>query len=571
MYNILILISYYLFILFSILGYGIFFLKLFEKKIITNNFGYIGLFGLYILLVYSYLSNFIIAHSQLHNFIFLITGLILFFFSYLKNHLQYKKEIFLVFLVFVFISSSLFLHKNHDDFSYYHFPYTYYLTQQSFYIGVGQFNHGFRTPSSIFYINSLFYLPYAKFYLFHFTSIYILGFANIILLKNINSYFTYLKVKKEKIDITNYLSLFTIVFINIFFYRIAEHGTDRSAQILIFILIIEFLLFIKIKNIQNSDLFKIYLLVAIIVSLKAFYILYLLFFLPLLFFIKSKKKSYIKSIIFLIFNKYFILFLSLLFFVLFTYVINTGCVVYPISITCFDNLNWGILSSETVKMNNHYELWSKGGLTPTSKVLNPSEYIEGFYWVKNWVDIYFFNKVSDFLLGLFTLLLIVTVTFFFKGKYLNKNNKSYNYIYLIYIILIVLLLEWFYNHPALRYGGYCIIALLFFIPACIKLEKVKIDYIKYTRISMIFVILTISVFNLRNINRIFKEINFYKYKPINETFYHVGDENFRIQETMNNFISDYRDCVNLKDLCSIEKQKLYKKYGKLIFKNRNND
>ena len=128
----------------------------------------------------------------------LAIGFILFFLNCLKNYSEYQKSIVITFIVFALISSSLFLYKNHDDFAYYHFPYTYYLTQQSFYIGVGQFNHGFRTPSSIFYINSLFYLPYAKFYLFHFAPIYILGFVNIILLKNISCYFTYLKIKKIK-------------------------------------------------------------------------------------------------------------------------------------------------------------------------------------------------------------------------------------------------------------------------------------------------------------------------------------------------------------------------------------
>ena len=571
MSNFLVLISYYFLILLSILGYGTFFLKIFEKKMISDNFGYVGLFGLYVLLIYSYLSNFIIAHSEFHNIILLIIGIFFFFLKILKNYSKYRKEIFLTFLVFVLISSSLILHKNHDDFSYYHFPYTYYLTQQSFYIGIGQFNHGFRTPSSIFYINSLFYLPYAKFYLFHFSSIYILGFANIILFKNINSFFSYLKIKKEKINITNYLSLFSIIFINIFFYRIAEHGTDRSAQILIFILIIEMIIFINLKTIKSEDLFKLYLLAAIIVSLKAFYILYGAFFIPLFFLIKSKNKSYVKSFIFLIFNKYFLLFLLLLFFVLFTYLINTGCLIYPLSITCFDNLNWSISSAETIKMNNHYELWSKGGLTPTSRVSNPNEYIQGFYWVKNWINVYFFNKVSDFLLGL--ILLVIIVLFSFKGKYLNKYkyNHNYNYIYLIYLILIVLGFEWFYNHPALRYGGYCIIALLFFIPASVKLELFKIEYIKYTRITLLLVIFTILVFNIRNIHRIIKEVNFYQYKPINETFYWIDDGNFRIQKKMNDFINQYDDCINSNDSCFIEKQKVYKKYGKIIFNNSKND
>ena len=147
MHNFLILIFYYFIILISVLGYGFFFLKVFEKKLVSNNFGYVGLFGVYVILVYSYLSNFILAHSQFHNILILIIGTILFFLKIIKNYLKYRKEIFLTFFVFIIISSSLFLYKNHDDFPYYHFPYTYYLTQQSFYIGVGQFNHGFRTPS----------------------------------------------------------------------------------------------------------------------------------------------------------------------------------------------------------------------------------------------------------------------------------------------------------------------------------------------------------------------------------------------------------------------------------------
>ena len=49
------------------------------------------------------------------------------------------------------------MYKTHDDFPYYHFPYTYYLTQSDIHIGVGNFGHGFRTSSSIFYLNSLFY------------------------------------------------------------------------------------------------------------------------------------------------------------------------------------------------------------------------------------------------------------------------------------------------------------------------------------------------------------------------------------------------------------------------------
>ena len=51
-------------------------------------------------------------------------------------------------------------------------------------------------------------------------------------------------------------------------------------------------------------------------------------------------------------------------------------------------------------MNNWYEQWSKAGATPNFRVDDPENYIKGFNWVSNWIDLYFFNKVSDFLAGL---------------------------------------------------------------------------------------------------------------------------------------------------------------------------
>ena len=121
--------------------------------------------------------------------------------------------------------------KTHDDFPYYHFPYSYYLTQNPLIVGVGQFNHGFRTHSSIFYLNSLFYLPLIKYYSFYIPTLIILGFANFIFLDQILN-----ALKQKKINFIFYFCLLFLIFFNVFFYRIQEHGSDRSAQILISIL-----------------------------------------------------------------------------------------------------------------------------------------------------------------------------------------------------------------------------------------------------------------------------------------------------------------------------------------------
>ena len=196
------------------------------------------------------------------------------------------------------------------------------ITQHSLLIGVGQFNHGFRTPSSIFYLNSLFYLPFAKYYLFYVPTLLIMGFSNQILISRFFEYF-----KDKKIDFIFFLSLCFFIFINIFFYRLQEHGTDRSAQILILILFLQLLTFLNFGKDAKNDLIQMIVILGLIISLKAFYILYLL--VPLVVFwilYKENKLYFLKDFIK---NKIFYFFLSLIIAVINTNFLNTSCLIYP--------------------------------------------------------------------------------------------------------------------------------------------------------------------------------------------------------------------------------------------------
>ena len=216
-------------------------------------------------------------------------------------------------------------------------------------------------------------------------------------------------------------------------------------------------------------------------------------------------------------------------------------------------------------MNDWYELWSKGGATPNFRVENPQEYIKGFNWVNHWIDIYFFNKVSDFILG--TVLLISIFLFFFRKNFFNKKLiKINNHVYLVYLLIFFLGIEWFYNHPALRYGGYHILALLLFIPISIKLNSSKVDLKKYTKISFILISITIFIFISRNINRVMNEVEFYGYQPIKETFYSVDDSSFRIQKKMDKLLKQYNQCENVISECN-SIVKIKKKLGRVIFIN----
>tara|TARA_B100000900_G_scaffold324297_1_gene283938 strand:- start:3010 stop:4644 length:1635 start_codon:yes stop_codon:yes gene_type:complete len=518
----------YLIILISIFGYGSFILSFENNKKDYFNLGQIGLVGIFFLIIYSYSSNIFIAHSKTHNILFILIG-VLFFFYFLKKNFDkqnFKKDFVYLGIIFLILFFSLLIKKNHDDFPYYHFAYTYNLTQESLNFGIGKFNHGFRTPSSIFYLNSLFYLPYVEYYLFNFSSVFIMGFSNFILIKKIFKF----NYKNNQIVFSNYLSLLSFIFINIFFYRISEHGTDRSAQILVLVLFVYFLdYFYKKKNLKD-DLIIIYVLFGLIISLKSFYFLYILFLIPFFLFINNNCKNFFSSIKILLHNKYFYYLICLISLILLSYFSNTGCLLYPVHFTCFENYAWSIPSNNVKLMNDWYELWSKAGANPNFRVDNPNQYIIGFNWLSNWINNYFFTKVTDFILGIF-LILIIIYLFFIKFKKKNKVKIS-KFIYITYLILILLFFEWFYNHPALRYGGYCIIALLIFVPFSFYLSKSQINIKKFHKIALILILLTVTIFETRNINRLLKEINLYDYKPFSETFYSIDDSYFNLHYIM---------------------------------------
>ena len=172
-------ILYYFLICISLVGYGYILSKLLRLNF--YNFGFLGFIGISFSITISYLSSIFFVHNYIFNLIFLLLGILVFLF-FLKKNPNYKKNILNTFLVFLILLIFIFVGKNHDDFGYYHFPYSYLLTQIEHPVGMGLLNNGFRNHSSIFFLSSLFYFPKVSFYLLHLAPVYFLGFANLILL-----------------------------------------------------------------------------------------------------------------------------------------------------------------------------------------------------------------------------------------------------------------------------------------------------------------------------------------------------------------------------------------------------
>ncbi len=517
-------INYFL-ISFSILGYGIILSKTFNLKM--RNFGFLGFYGLSLLTFISYITAPFIIHNTSFNLFLLILGL-LFFSLIFREKINIKKNLIthltVFFILVIFITAA----KTHDDFPYYHFPYSYLLTQIEHPVGLGHVNPGFRNASSLFFLNSLFYLPGTGIYLMHIYSVFFLGFANIIFIN-----FIFNKKNFENFKFLNFLSLISISFINTFFYRMAEHGADRSGMIIV--IIIALISSLILKNINSSKLFKenldlfffISILLALLASLKSIYLLYIPLGLIFLFFWKKNLFYILKNFAVI----YSVIFVCIY---LFYNYLNSGCIVYPADFICFYELPWSLNRQLILHDNVWFELWSKAGASPNYEINDRQLYISGFNWLSNWINNYFFNKVSDYLLGLLFLVLIFYL-FFLRKETQNKikNNYDFKNFLTLFLFFVLIFIEWFLKHPQLRYGGYHLIALLTFLSLSYHFNSFNMKYAVFLKKTKIIIAIVLVVYTGRNLNRLFVEKQSYNFNPlVSQNFYH-DDRLFQYMEWIN--------------------------------------
>ena len=130
--------------------------------------------------------------------------------------------------------------KTNEDFPYYHLPNSLQFSQQKLQFGIGNLNHGFKHITSLFMLNSLYYFPFVKYYLFNITNLLFQIFFVCFLITEI--------INKNS-SITNFSKNFLILTLILFlvkFSRLAEYGADISGQILVFLAI-----FFALENLFN--------------------------------------------------------------------------------------------------------------------------------------------------------------------------------------------------------------------------------------------------------------------------------------------------------------------------------
>ncbi len=547
MIDILIFFIFFYGLLISVVGYGILFRKLcFSnlEKIDDQTIIYIGFYGLFLLTLISLITSLVVPHNFIHNILLHLIGILLLIFIKFRNKKTYLKNIL---FISIFTISALLISKTHDDFSYYHLPFTKYLTEQKVIFGMGLLSHGNKLISSLFFLNSTFYLPLINFFSFHFTLIFFLIFFNYFLLKEI--------ILKSTKEVIRYLYLFSFIFFNLSFNRIAEYGTDKAGQLLIVILTIKLFQTICFdknsdnnKNIYNKILILIPLL-AFCITLKTYFLSYILLAL-LIFFLNENIFKILKTICF---SKSFLIFLVSLFFYFLHHFISTGCVISPLSFTCFgDNLDWARGKDHYEFLSRWLEQWAKAGAGPNFRIENPEEYIQKFNWVPRWLEYYFAEKGRDQLLLLIFTFFITFILFIrFKLKSLiSKLNKE---ILFFYGIIMIIFFIWFNNHPSLRYGGYAISFLVLSIPIALLFQMFqgRILFEKNLRILIILILVSFNLKNFLRINNEFERTDLYKFN--NFPFFAIPEKKV-ISEKTESGLTIYKTsghCWNTSSPCAI--------------------
>ena len=495
----LLLTSYSILLLLSTVGYGILFKNIFLKDNGFLNLSLIGLLGLFSLYLISSITHIFLPHNYFHNTILHLIGL---FIAYFFRKEFKRDELKFIFGFFIALFIGLLISKTNEDFPYYHLPFSLQLVEQKLQFGLGNINIAYNHFSSLFHINSVFYLPFVDFYLFNLTNFLfqIFFFSGLLLLISRNETPNFTKI---------FLSLTLILYL-VKFSRLAEYGADLPGQLLaLYSVIFCSVIFLGDKILEEKKAFKLFELslyfLIFAITTKILYSIYLI--IPIILMFSFFK---IEKIIKYFFNFRFLFISSLsLASLIFYNFASSGCLLYPISNTCFyETISW-TLKEETVNhMKTHYNTWSKAGLGAGYGVSDQLGYLENFSWIKNWFSKYFFTKVSDFLL---LIIFIILITFFtFKKNFVQKEKafkQSKNFIF-FQILFFIVLSFWFLNFPTLRYAGYTIVFLFLVFPFCLYLSnKVELSFLVVKKKFFVLFVISLLVFNIKNLSRLNNELS----------------------------------------------------------------
>ncbi len=443
-----------------------------------------SIIGIIFLSCIALFANFIFSLNTYFNTI--IFGFCLSYLFFLSNDLIKKIIISSILIALISTITIIFDNTNRPDSGLYHLPYTSLLNESRISFGVANINERFGIISIIQYLSAL-----NNNLVFNKVGILI---PLVIIYSTILIFFINIFLKKNKSNLVRFLSFLFTIFVLTTSNRYSSFGNDAPAQFFYLVLVYYFLE--STNDLRNKDHFKLISLIATFVFLiKPFFILSAI--IPVLFIYNKYKKIKIFNL-----TTYFVIFIFCTWII--KNIIVTGCLLYPINLTCFDIFDWSVNKN---KFALESEAWAKGWPDRFDKSLNYEEYLEKFYWIQVW----FRNHFKFIILKLApSMIFLIFLSAIFIFKFQNKNFKECKELNQLLVFNAGFLIFWFSSFPLYRFGSAILISLIGLFFMKIFLKKINLDNYKLRKSLVIILIFTSFGILIKNMDRIIKNYsNFY--------------------------------------------------------------
>ena len=432
-----------------------------------ESYNQISILGCILISFIALFINFFFPLNEIFNTILLVLGLI-FFFLIKRVNLK-KKEIYYIFLTSL-VTTTLLLYSNvyRPDAGLYHLPYTNFLNEHKIIFGLSNIHFRFGMISIMQYLSAI-----NNNILFKDIGI-VIPLASLVTFFIIHFFNSTLEIfKKNKTSLKNIFSLFIIIFISYKINRYSSYGNDAVGHLSFFYLI-SIMLSAKKKDLNFISLIAVFAFLN-----KPTMIVILLF--PLLIFIKNYNIKNLR----LIYSLSSFLFI----FWILKNIVITGCAIYPLKQTCFNNLSWTNIE-EIKQESTSGEAWSKAWPDRRNNKISMDDYNKNFNWFLSWKDNhgrYVLKILTPYLMTLLIILYLLR-----KEKNSQNNILLKKDIYFIFALTVSIIgcILFFIKFPLFRYGySYLISSIILAILAITK----NFSEIKLIKISKIIFLICLFV------------------------------------------------------------------------------
>lgn len=490
--NILIFCLIYFFVIFFIRGFLIFLnISFFKKNIKVDELKVFNIDLLYfypILFLFfigniTLLLNFFIAQKELKIIQLMFTFFILVFNFIEKVQLNEKNKLFLIVLIPLILSISTYGQRLHLDTIDYHLISQKWIIENKISFGLTNIYNALGWATLFEYIQANFWINNNYSYLHYVNVLFFVNFFHFVIASAIQNENKIMKFSSINLIFFSFLDNFGLGGGGNTFLKFQSIGkADLAAGILFIIsniLLLQAIKKIKDKssNISIFDFHLICILVIFSFQVKITNIVTIFLFLYFIFYLNKLKK--IKLFVNLI--AYF--FISIIFF--FKNFIISGCIIFPVSFSCFSNLSWSN-KDDIVSWGNQVRYYNFA--LNIERIKNIDKWY--FDWINNAYNkqIYFNYLVS--------IIIVFIIRYIFTQKD-KERKKSYKLIYLNSFYIVA----FFLFGPTERYG-FGILSLLVSTVAFSRIslkESIDLNFLKKFLISLsiLCVILTPRIYSYK--------------------------------------------------------------------------